>query len=105
MRECRRLVELDARLPALLKGEAQAKDTDERLAFADLCYKKSLHAASARLSGEAFADRPALAEDLDKYYRYNAACAAALAGGGSGKDDPPPDDVARAASARRPSTG
>ena len=80
-----------------LKGEAKAKDADERLAFVDLCNKKSLFAASARLWGKAFADRPSLEEDLDKGHRYNAACAAALAGGGSGKDDPPPDDAAREA--------
>ena len=45
---------------------------------------------------EAFADRPALAEDLEAGNRYNAACVAALAGCGEGHDDPPLDDRARA---------
>src|SRR5262249_16639284 len=96
VRACRRLVELEPRLPEILKEETRVKDADERLAFADLCYKKSLYAASARLYGKAFADRPELLEDHDKYHRYNAACVAALAGCGKGKDKPPPDDSAQA---------
>ncbi len=82
-----RLANLDARLPALLKGEAQPADTGERLALAQLCQRhKKLYAASARWYGEAFADQPALAENLGTGNRYNAACAAALAGCGQGQD-------------------
>jgi serine/threonine protein kinase/tetratricopeptide (TPR) repeat protein len=95
VRKARLLVDLEAKFPALLKGEAKPKDASERLALADLCYKKALHAASVRFWDEAFAEQPALASDLAKGNRYNAACAASLAGSGSGKDDPAPDEAAR----------
>ena len=96
VRDCRRLVELDARLAAILKGEATPRDAEERLALAILCHDKKLPVASARFHDEALADRPDLADDLAKGHRYNAACVAALAGAGRGKDDPPPDGAARA---------
>jgi hypothetical protein len=86
---------LDARLPSIFKGEVTPRDAGERIAFADLCTKKSLHAAAARFYGEAFAADAALAEAGKTSHRYNAACAAALAGSGKGRDDPPPDDAAR----------
>ena len=94
--ECRRLVELEQKLPVFLKGEVSPRDADERLILADLCYQKALHAASARFYGQAFADQPTLAEDLRTGHRYNAACEAALAGSGTGKDDPPPGEASRA---------
>jgi hypothetical protein len=95
VRECGRLVELDPKLPAILKGEATPKGADERIALADLCTKKSLHAASARFYGEAFTADTALAQTPKTIHRYNAGCAAALAWVGKGKDDPPPDDAVR----------
>jgi hypothetical protein len=78
-----------------LRGEARPTDAANRLGLADVCYKKGLQAASARFWDEAFAERPELANDMAKGYRYNAACAAALAGTGSGQDDPPPDQATR----------
>jgi eukaryotic-like serine/threonine-protein kinase len=93
--DCRRLVELEPKLPAILKGEVSPKDTDERIVLTELCRIKTLHAASARFYGQAFADQPPLAENLRTGHRYNAACAAALAGSGTGKDDPPPDEAGR----------
>jgi hypothetical protein len=101
IRTCRRMLELEARLPALLKNESRIKDDDERLTIADLCYKKSLPAASARFYGETFADRPRIGEDLATGHRYNAACAAAMAGCGAGKDNPPPDSAVRTALRRQ----
>jgi len=94
--ECRRLVELEAKLPAILKGEAHPGDADERLALAGLCHVKKLQAASARFYGEAFAERPAPAEDPATGHRHHAARAASLAGSGIGRDDPAPDESARA---------
>jgi WD40 repeat protein/serine/threonine protein kinase len=87
VRVAERLVELDAQLPELLKGEAQPANAGECLGLAVLCQMyKELYAASARWYGEAFAAQAALADDLDSGHRYNAACAAALAGCGQGND-------------------
>jgi serine/threonine protein kinase/Flp pilus assembly protein TadD len=82
------LADLDSRLPELLKGQAQPKDTAERLALAQGCQQpfKALYAASSRFYGEAFTQQASLADDLKAGHRYNAACAAALAGCGQGKD-------------------
>jgi tetratricopeptide (TPR) repeat protein len=87
IQQCQRFVELEARFPAILSGERQPKDTDERMVLAQLCQRhKKLFAASARWYGEAFAREPKLAEDWDGQHRYEAACAAVLAGCGQGND-------------------
>jgi serine/threonine protein kinase/Flp pilus assembly protein TadD len=87
LRDAEGLADLDARLPALLKGDQQPKDAAERLALAQFCQQpKQLFAAAARWYGEAFAREPQWANDLNAQHRYNAACAAALAGCGRGED-------------------
>jgi serine/threonine-protein kinase len=86
LRECERLLALEEKLSAFLRGEAQPADAAERLALTRVCQYKQLYAASARFYAEAFADQPRLAEDLGPRHRYNAACAAALAGCGRGQD-------------------
>jgi Flp pilus assembly protein TadD len=86
IRQAERLVELDSRLPALLRGDGKARDAAEPLELAGLCALKRWHAAAARFSAEAFEERPALARDLNRPHRYNAACHAALASGGGGED-------------------
>jgi tetratricopeptide (TPR) repeat protein len=78
---CQRLVELDARLPAILKGEARAKDWSEQFEFARLCSLKRLTAAAARLYQEGLTAYPERTG-----FRYPGALAAALAGCGQGKD-------------------
>jgi serine/threonine-protein kinase len=89
---------LDARLPVLLKRDAQPKDAGERLALAQLCQRhKKLYAAAARWYKEAFTAEPGLAGDLKRQHRYNAARAAALAGCGQGEDRPRPDEPQRRA--------
>ena len=88
VRQAERLVDLDRKLPTILAGKAKPSDAAETLGFAQLCYDKKLHSASARLWSEAFQAQPKLAEDMQADNRYNAACAAALAGSGHGKDDP-----------------
>jgi tetratricopeptide (TPR) repeat protein len=87
VRQAERLVELDAKLPSILTGEAKPANTDECVELALVCvlYKK-LNRAGADLFARAFAEQPQLAEDLGPQHRYNAACAAALAGCGQGKD-------------------
>jgi len=77
--ECERLVALDARLPAILKGEAKAKDWNEQFGFANLCSLKGLPAAAARLYQEGLTASPERTG-----FRLLAASAAALAGCGSG---------------------
>jgi Flp pilus assembly protein TadD len=88
VRECRRMVELDARLPGLLAGTDRPADDAERLGFARLCSLKQQFATAAGLYAEAFAAQPRLAADLRAGDRYNAACTAAQAGRGRGAEEP-----------------
>jgi tetratricopeptide (TPR) repeat protein len=86
VRECRRLVELEDRLPAVLAGTDQPADEAGRLEFIRVSGLTRRFAAAARLYAEAFAARPQLAADLRAGHRYNAACLAARAGCGQGAD-------------------
>jgi tetratricopeptide (TPR) repeat protein len=98
VRNLERLVELDGKLSAVRRGEAQPADALERINLALLCGEdfKQLYATAARFYAEAFAHDPKLADDLRNQHRYNAACAAALAGCGQGKDADKLDDKERA---------
>jgi hypothetical protein len=62
-----------------------------------VCRAKQLFAASARFYTEAFAENPALAQDMRTRARYWAACVAALAAAGKGKDADKPDAAAQTA--------
>ncbi len=97
VQDCERLAELDARLPAVVNGQQRPADNAERLEFAQLCQLpcKKQFAVATRLYGEAFAAKPALADDLSAANRYNAACASALAGCGQGKDAASLDEKGR----------
>jgi tetratricopeptide (TPR) repeat protein len=88
VRRCERLVELDRKLPAVLKGQAQPASPAERLELAALCQlpAKRQYGAATRLYAEAFVAQPRLADDLVRQPRYDAACCAALAGCGLGND-------------------
>jgi serine/threonine-protein kinase len=88
VRYCERLGELDAKLPRVLRGDAQPANADECVALAQLCQMpcKSLYAAAVRFYTDAFAEQPKIADDQQGLHRYNAACAAALAGCSRGKD-------------------
>jgi serine/threonine protein kinase/tetratricopeptide (TPR) repeat protein len=92
VRECERLIELDAKLPAILEGKTRPASADERIELAVLCSLKGLHRAAAGFYEEAFAEQPKLADDLAAGHRYDAACAAALAGCGKGEDAGSLDD-------------
>ena len=87
---------MEAKLPALFRGEAEpGVSAAERLVVAKLATAKGWYARAAYLADAAFKAQPAVADDMKNQPRYDAACAAALAGCGQGKDDPPPDDEAR----------
>jgi tetratricopeptide (TPR) repeat protein len=96
VRECRRQVELDGRLAAVLRGEAQPSSAAERSEYARLCYYKKVYAPAARLWADAFRADPKLADSLKAGHRYDAACAAALAGCVRGADADQIDDRERA---------
>jgi tetratricopeptide (TPR) repeat protein len=86
VKECQRLVELDARLPDILGGKKQPADAADRAALAKVCCLKRLHQQAAIFYEKAFAGQSSLAADLEKGHRYEAACAAALVGVGQAKD-------------------
>jgi serine/threonine-protein kinase len=97
LREVERLVELDAKLPAVLRGRVKPAGAGEMAEFADLCQKyKKRYRAAARLWREAFAAQPGLASDSKAAYRYRAACAACQAGCGQGADVAYFDDAEKA---------
>jgi len=75
----------DKRLPGVLSGDPAG--VAELLALADFSarFKERYHDAAA-LFAKAFAADPAVAEQLARPYRYNAACCAALAAAGKGRD-------------------
>ena len=84
LKRCERLIALEGRLPAVLKGEAKPADMSETLEFAELCGilgGVGLRRTTLRL---ALATSPQLAGDLRAVHRYRAACAAALAGSDRG---------------------
>ena len=96
VKECRRLVELEGKLAKVLSGPDRPADAAERAELASVAGRKGLRAAATRLFAKAFAERPALADDLASSRRYNAGCSAALAGCGKGRDEPPPGPADRA---------
>src|SRR5262249_12505203 len=86
IRDCERLCELEARLPALLRGEVTPIDAAEGNDYARLCQYRGYHAAAARLWIDALAVEPKLADDLRTGHCNEAVCAAVLAGCGKGTD-------------------
>jgi tetratricopeptide (TPR) repeat protein len=92
------LVAADRKLAAVREGKEKPATDAERLALARFCQEpfKQLYAASCHLYGEAFAHDARLADDMERGYRYNAACASALAGCGQGKDADSLDEKERA---------
>jgi serine/threonine-protein kinase len=87
VRDAERLVALDRKLAAVLKGQGQPADAAERLALAQFCLQyKKLPRAAARFYADAFAAESKLAAEPRSGHRYNAARAAALAAAGQGED-------------------
>ena len=83
---CEHDVALAAKLPAVVRGEAQPSSAHERLVYGRLCWYRGLYGASVRLCSDAFAADPRLAEDLSTDDSYYAARYAVLAAGGQGED-------------------
>ncbi len=79
LRRCDNLLVLESRLPAVLEGKDKPANAGECLEFARLCHVDKQHAAAVRLSEEASAAQPRLAEDVRTGQRFRAACYAALA--------------------------
>jgi superkiller protein 3 len=96
VRQARRLVELDGKLPAFLKGDLKPKGAAEQIELAAMCSLKRWYAASARFYADAFAAGAPKAAEERARHRYSAACTAALAGCGRGEDAPAPDEQQRA---------
>jgi serine/threonine protein kinase/Flp pilus assembly protein TadD len=83
---CERLIELDGRLPAVLRGESPLAGVDERVDCAFVCFARRRYAASARFAAEALADGAKPSADFADTYRYNAVCSAARAARREGAD-------------------
>jgi serine/threonine-protein kinase len=88
---CRRLVELDGLLPAILFGEAEPTNAAASIGFARVCFYTGRYAAAARFYAAASAADPAPFADVSTGVRYNAGCVAALAGCDQGEDAPASD--------------
>jgi WD40 repeat protein len=100
VRRAERLAALEARLPALLRGDDQPAPAD----LTDLmvvCQAKRQHAAAARLAADALAANPRLGLNSTSAFRYNAACSAALAAAGQVEDAGRLPEKARAALRRQ----
>jgi serine/threonine-protein kinase len=96
LQQCQRLLILDARLPAILRGTEKPANATEQMEMARLCNLKKLYASAARFFADAFAMEPELAKEPRTGYRYDAACSAALAGCGRGEDRSGLGDTERA---------
>jgi tetratricopeptide (TPR) repeat protein len=92
---CKRLVELDGRLPEYLSGVSKPSSPEERIELAELCAYKRLYRAAVRFYDEAFSPLSVRTAPLVGAHRYNAACSAALAGCGQGQDAEKPDEQQR----------
>ena len=96
VRQAERWAALEARLPAVIRGDEKPRDAAERVEFAYMAHKTKQFGPSARLFAESFRVDPKLAEDMKAGHRYDAACAAALAGAGKGDNKPPLDEPEKA---------
>ncbi|MFO0840975.1 MAG: tetratricopeptide repeat protein [Gemmataceae bacterium] len=96
VKDCERWLDLEGRLPAILKGNTKPASAAERIELADLCRYKRLYADSVRLFSEAFAADDRLAADVGAGHRYRAASSAVLAGCGQGVDAARLDEADRA---------
>jgi superkiller protein 3 len=96
LRECRRWLQLEARLAEILRRHDQPSSAWESLGLAQMCVLKKRYSAAARFWAGAFAADARQADNLQAGHRYNAACSAALAAAGQGEDAAQLDDRERA---------
>jgi tetratricopeptide (TPR) repeat protein len=85
LRDAERRLDLDARRPAILRGEDRPATADERALFAQVCRVRGYPAAAAREYGRLLADHPGRAGD--RTLMDNAVVTAALAGCRRGVED------------------
>jgi serine/threonine-protein kinase len=91
--QAERWVELDKKLPAVLRHDVQSRDVAERIDLARLCqYYKHSYGSAAQLYADAFVSEPKLVDDPSRAFRYDAACCAVLAADGEGADASRLDD-------------
>jgi tetratricopeptide (TPR) repeat protein len=90
-----RMVQLESRLPAVLKGEDKVADGTELKGLQEVCRLQKRFVSAARLFEVAFSAAPKLAEDVKAGHRYDAACFAALAAADKGFDAGKLDDKER----------
>jgi serine/threonine-protein kinase len=88
LEQCDRLLLLEAKATALLKGETRARDASENVGMAVVCRIKQQHAAAVRFYAAGFTAEPRLADDLQAANRYLAAYCAVRAASGQGQDAP-----------------
>jgi Flp pilus assembly protein TadD len=87
VRQAERAAELDAKLSQILNGHTQPANSAECLELAQLCrVYRHLPVAAVRFYEQAFADQPALANDVQQHHRYTAAYVATQAAAGQGQD-------------------
>jgi serine/threonine protein kinase/tetratricopeptide (TPR) repeat protein len=97
VKESELLVELERKLPAILKGDMEPSDPAALIALArHFQHNNHLNVAAYRFFMKAFEAQPELVLDQERWHRYNAACAAALAGCGKGSDAAALDGIERA---------
>jgi hypothetical protein len=82
-------------LEAVRKGEAKPTNAAECIQLAKLAAIMNQRLLASRLFDNAFFDNNDLANDLNSWNRYNAACSAALAAGGLGINADKLDDKER----------
>ena len=92
---CDRLLALEAKLPAVIAGQAQPADNRERLGLGEVCKLQRRYAAASRFYRDAFAVDPKLADDVTARHCYNAACCVVLAAAGQGIDADKLDNAER----------
>jgi tetratricopeptide (TPR) repeat protein len=80
VKDCERLVELDAQVRAIRNGEVKPKDVAEQLQLAEFCLDRRLTATAAEMYQQALATKP------DRVGWFHPARAAILAGCGQGED-------------------
>ncbi len=94
LRRCDAVLRLDAKLTAVLRGEAQPAGPADYQELAEVALLRRRYAAAARLYKELFRQNPAAAADPSR--RLYAVSCAARSGCGLGADDPAPDAAERA---------
>jgi tetratricopeptide (TPR) repeat protein len=94
--DAERMAKLEARLPAVLKGEDKVADNADLEGLKEVCRIQGRFLKAAKLFEVAFFAAPKLADDVKTEHRFRAACFAALAVAGRGVDADKLDDKERA---------